>query len=207
MQTLQNVLESPSMYHVSIQGKNIYAERLVPMPTPVARHITSTFPTTSVVTGGTKGLGLEYVQQVNVHEAIRNGITSHLRLKRQHTSASWDMQCNRNNGNNLMQDMEAQVTSYGVILSRQGFVPKRGLEYFARHGTCCYVVKCDVACSVYTNGVIEWVHEHLPKIGKVVHAAGLLGYGNIQDMTTSDFWLLALPKVSMPHPIRQNCMT
>ena len=101
----------------------------------------------------------------------------------------------------LMQDLEAQCTSYGVILSRQGFVQKEELEHFARHGTCCYIVKCDVAYSTNTDGVIGWVHEHLPIIGKMVHAAGLLGYGNIQDMTTSSFWLLALPKVRMQDAI------
>ena len=76
MQTLQNVIESPSAYHVGIHGNLIYAERLVPMPTPAARDMPSAFPTTTVVIGGTKGLGLEYIKEVNVREAISNRFTS-----------------------------------------------------------------------------------------------------------------------------------
>lgn len=87
--------------------------------------------------------------------------------------------------------------SCGVILSRQGSVEKRELEHFAKHGICCYIVQCDVAHSIETDIIMEWIHEQLPIIGKVVHAAGLLGYGNIIDMTYSDFGLLAMPKVRL----------
>ena len=50
-----------------------------------------------------------------------------------------------------------------------------------------------------------WIHEHLPIIGNIVHAAGLLGYGDITNMTRVNFWLLAMPKVRNNMPRYSNC--
>ena len=94
------------------------------------------------------------------------------------------------------QDLSAQRASCGVILSRQGLTQREELQHFARHGACCYIVQCDIAHSLETDNVMGWIHEHLPIVGNIVHAAGLLGYGNIIDMTSSNFWQLAMPKVS-----------
>ena len=94
-----------------------------------------------------------------------------------------------------MQDSISCRVSCGVLLSRQACLAKEELAHFATHGACCYIVQCDVAHSIETNKVMGWVHEHLPIVGKIAHAAGLLGYGSIKDMTTSGFWSVAMPKV------------
>ena len=99
------------------------------------------------------------------------------------------------------QDLKAQRVSCGVMMSRQGIVQREELQDFARYGACCYIVQCDIAHSIETDNVMGWVHEHLPIIENIVHAAGLLGYGNIINMTKVDFWLLAMPKVRSNMPL------
>ena len=70
MQMLEDILADPLAYHIDIQGKLVYTECLNPMPMLVARNMTSMLPSTTIVTGGTKGLGLEYIKEVSQAEPL-----------------------------------------------------------------------------------------------------------------------------------------
>ena len=74
MQSFWNELNDFLGQHVRMQGAIIFcAERLVPMPEPIDRDAGSEFPAVTVVTGGTKGLGMVH-QSERVHHvtAVRN---------------------------------------------------------------------------------------------------------------------------------------
>ena len=58
------MLNNPLGHHVRMQGDFVCAERLVPMPIPIYRNAGSEFPAVTIVTGGTKGLGMEYIKEV-----------------------------------------------------------------------------------------------------------------------------------------------
>ncbi len=61
MQTFWEELNDSLGQHVRMQGAIIFcAERLVPMPKPIDRDAGSEFPAVTVVTEGTKGLGMVY---------------------------------------------------------------------------------------------------------------------------------------------------
>ena len=64
MQSFGNMLNNPLGQHVKMQGNFVCAERLVPMPIPIDRDAGSNFPAVTIVTGGTKGLGIEYIKEV-----------------------------------------------------------------------------------------------------------------------------------------------
>ena len=72
---------------------------------------------------------------------------------------------------------------------------KEKLEDLAKNGTCCFVIKGDSADLIAMNRMINWVHEHLPPITQMVHAAGVLGHNTIMDMDEIQFWHVARPKV------------
>jgi len=91
--------------------------------------------------------------------------------------------------------MHAQGRICGTILSRHPFVQYEDLVEVAKNGACCFVVECDMGQSNHVDRIMDWAHEHLPLIKKIAHAAGVLGYGSIQDMEASQFWQVAMPKV------------
>lgn len=72
---------------------------------------------------------------------------------------------------------------------------KEKLEDLAKNSTCCFVLKGDSADLTAMNNMMKWVHEHLPSITQMVHAAGVLGHNTIMDMDESQFWHVARPKV------------
>ena len=91
--------------------------------------------------------------------------------------------------------MHARGCACGIILSRQPFVQYEDLVEVAINVACCFIVECDVGQSDHVDRIMDWAHEHLPLIKKIAHAAGVLGYGIIQDMEACQFWQVAMPKV------------
>ena len=66
MQALCKAMQESSQYHIAIQGHYMSSEHLVAIPNivPRGRSIRTPLVETMIITGGTKGLGLEYAKRV-----------------------------------------------------------------------------------------------------------------------------------------------
>ena len=72
-------MDEPYGYHFGLQGQLLCVERLITRPRPCLRFLPVQFihmSQTIVVTGGTKGLGLEYLREVSVGEQLRVFLTN-----------------------------------------------------------------------------------------------------------------------------------
>ena len=78
MQSFLTVLNTSLGQHVRMQGDLVCAERLVPMPVPVDRDAGYEVSAVTIVTGGTKGLGMEYIKEVmSVQSSSPKQTTNH----------------------------------------------------------------------------------------------------------------------------------
>lgn len=70
------------------------------------------------------------------------------------------------------------------------------MQRFAAEGVAVFAVRADAAEPASMSAVLQWIHERLPALGHVVHAAGVSGHSMLQDMADADLWDVAKPKVS-----------
>lgn len=66
-------MDEPHGYHFGLQGQLLCVHRLITRPRPCLRFLPVHFihmSQTIVVTGGTKGIGLEYLREVRVGEKL-----------------------------------------------------------------------------------------------------------------------------------------
>ena len=65
LQVLRSIVERSGERCVALHNGRVYVERLVRAPDPAQRPLEPNHGKTIVVTGGTKGLGLDYTKQVS----------------------------------------------------------------------------------------------------------------------------------------------
>ena len=149
--------QKPAEYALALHHGLVYAQRLVVAPEPAARIDTSHLrPTmTTVITGGTKGLGFDF---------SRNAAT--------------------------------RGAGCLVLASRNPCLSRDALEELARTGVPCFTVQCDAADPEAAAKLAAWVHDRLPAVQTFAHAAGVLGYDLIQDMSPEAFKRVVAPKTA-----------
>ncbi len=94
--------------------------------------------------------------------------------------------------------MKISSVACAVLLSRNPNVSKAELIELSELGRATFGIQCDAGDSVTLAEVLSWVHEHLPAVSAVAHAAGTLGYSTIDDVTEEQFWDICHAKVRFP---------
>ena len=155
--TVQAALEQqPADYALALHHGLVFAQRLVPALKPAARIATGHCPDmTTVVTGGTKGLGLDFAR----------------------TAAVGGAGCL-------------------VLTSRSPCLSQDTLEELACTGSACFVIECDAADPKAAAKLAAWAHDRLPAVQTLAHAAGVLGYDLIRDMSPEAFRRVVEPKTA-----------
>ena len=82
-----------------------------------------------------------------------------------------------------------------VLLSRKPELGKAELIELAELGTATFGVQCDSGDPELLTDVLHWVHEFLPSVATLAHAAGMLGYDTINDVSEEQFWHICNAKV------------
>ena len=82
-----------------------------------------------------------------------------------------------------------------VLTSRNPQLPLDTLSQLASQGVTVFTVQADAAQPGSMADVIAWVHEHLPHVGHVAHAAGVSAHHMLPDMEDEHLWNIAKPKV------------
>lgn len=89
-----------------------------------------------------------------------------------------------------------------VLASRNPELPLQTLIGLASKGVIIFTARVDAADSAAVSVLLEWVHENLPHLGQVAHAAGVSGFHMLPDMADDDLWHVAQPKVCSSPPTR-----
>ena len=82
-----------------------------------------------------------------------------------------------------------------VLTSRDPRLPLDVMKALATQGVTVFTVHADATDTGSISAVLAWVHEHLPHLGHVVHAAGVSDFHLLQDMENDSLWNVAKPKV------------
>lgn len=82
-----------------------------------------------------------------------------------------------------------------VITSRRGTLEAEDEEKFAKHGARVIVKACDSADPEDCAALATWLREHMPAVQIFVHAAGVLRFDLLPDMSLESFSACVMPKV------------
>ena len=82
-----------------------------------------------------------------------------------------------------------------VLATRSPKLAPDTLGLLASGGVAIFTACADAADADSVAAVINWVHERLPRLGHVVHAAGVSAFHMLTDMQDDDLWNVARPKV------------
>lgn len=83
-----------------------------------------------------------------------------------------------------------------VLTSRNPRLTKAELVALAERGAAVFVVKSDAGCPSDSRRVMLWAHENLPAIAHFAHAAGVLGFDTLDEVTPEAFWAVCAPKAA-----------
>ena len=72
-------------------------------------------------------------------------------------------------------------------------------------GAAVFVAHRDASDSVHGHQLAHWLHNHLPAVQMYSHAAGLLGFDLIPDLTPQQFGSIVQPKVKQPDTDSFRC--
>ncbi len=104
-----------------------------------------------------------------------------------------------------VQEMLKSSGACAVLLSRNPEMGKAELIQLAELGSATFGVQCDSGDPESLAGVLQWVHESLPSVAVLAHAAGTLGYDTIADVSDDQFWSICNAKVRPSFPGLCNC--
>jgi len=156
-QKLHFVLSFSKESMAIVRNNDLFVERLVTgeaVPRPRRRHgMALRGDLCCVVTGGTKGLGLQYAKYL-----ARSG-------------------CKRL-----------------VLTSRSGELSSNSAAELAVLGADVSVKVCDASDTASCAEFVDWLRECMPAVQVFVHAAGVLGFDLIPDMTEAAFEAVVRPK-------------
>ena len=65
----------------------------------------------------------------------------------------------------------------------------------AYSSSSCFVIQLDTCEVSAIDHVLEWAHETLACVKTIAHAAGVLGYDNVANITRDIVWDIVQPKV------------
>lgn len=166
------VAQGSNEYSCAVRGAQIYAERLVAEHSAPRRRrgrtrqqdrAAATVLSTAVVSGGTKGLGLECARQ-----------------------------------------LAGSAVGALVLTSRSGLLTKEQLieisgSASSSASTAIFVAYRDASRPIHSAQLAAWLHEQLPAVQTYVHAAGVLGFDLLPDLSSQEFASLLAPKASCVH--------
>jgi 3-oxoacyl-(acyl-carrier-protein) synthase/NAD(P)-dependent dehydrogenase (short-subunit alcohol dehydrogenase family)/acyl carrier protein len=157
-QQLHWMLSSSCEGSLALRRGHLYAERLIaPAAAPRLRQPARRLrpDMCCVVTGGTKGLGLQYARQLARHGCKHLVLTS------------------RGAGGALPADAAAELAALGAAV---------------------HVRACDAASARQCAELASWLHEHMPAVQVFAHAAGVLAFDLLPDLTPEAFAAVVAPK-------------
>ena len=89
-------------------------------------------------------------------------------------------------------------------MSRQPHLSQDNLERIADGNSSCFVIQLDTCEVSAIDHVLEWAHETSACVKTIAHAAGILGYDNVANITRDKMWDIVQPKVTHHHLSQYN---
>lgn len=170
----------------ALRSGQLFAERLVPQPSPAHQRqpALQCHPGMAcVVTGGTRGLGLQFGRQLVARGCRALVLTSRSGL--------------------LSKEQLIELAQQGGLGWRGCSCPcmhhlaaRRTCAFLASAGAAVLVARRDAADPAHGQALAAWLHNQLPAVQVYGHAAGLLGFDLVPDVTADRFGRIMKPKAS-----------
>lgn len=94
-----------------------------------------------------------------------------------------------------VQELSRSNNACAVLLSRKPELEKAELIELAALGTATFGIQCNSGDPESVADVLQWVHESLPSVAVLAHAAGTLGYDTVTYVSEEQFWSICNAKV------------
>ena len=199
---LQWLLQDSGEYRCAVRGGQLFGERLVQAPSaPRKRQLAVNPGMACVVAGGTKGLGLQYGQQL-VRQGCRalvltsrSGLLSKQELIELAQQGGWG----RVGGRAGSEPLDgASCTCCGIFPAAASLTSTLVIRLLPLipAGAGVFVAQRDASDTGHNQQLAEWLHNHLPAVQTYAHAAGVLGLDLIPDLTAEQFARVVKPKAS-----------
>lgn len=93
-----------------------------------------------------------------------------------------------------------------VLASRNPALLLEELKTLAARKCAAFVVQCDTSQLQASSALVSWTHEWLPAVHTFAHAAGILGYNLIPDISAATLTAVTQSKVANANMFGEACL-